>query len=180
MSGWQFAKSVAVELASGEEIICVVPAPALVDLDAVCDATKSSDAVLVEKRRLDELFPGCEEGAIPPFGGLWDLPILCERPEHYSNTVTTVVMPDGVDGDDVLRRARERYNLVLGTGLGKLKGRVVRIGHLGALNELEVLATLGGTELALRACGVPLIFGAGVAAAQQLFAEHAVLVAASE
>jgi alanine-glyoxylate transaminase/serine-glyoxylate transaminase/serine-pyruvate transaminase len=110
----------------------------------------------------------------------WDLSILCERPERYSNTVTTVVLTDGIDGNDVLRRARERYNLVLGTGLGKLKGRVVRIGHLGALNELEVLATLGGTELALRACGVPLTLGAGVAAAQHLFAESAVLAAAPE
>jgi len=116
-------------------------------------------------------------GAVRAAVRAWDLPILCERPERYSNTVTTVVMPDGLDGDAVLRRARERYNLVLGTGLGKLKGRVVRIGHLGALNELEVLATLGGTELALRECGVPLTLGAGVAAAQQLFAESAALAA---
>lgn len=79
VSGWQVTKSVAVELASGEEVICVVPAPTLVDLDAVCDLTHSRDARLVEADRLRELFPGCEPGAAPPFGGLWNLPVLCER-----------------------------------------------------------------------------------------------------
>lgn len=79
ISGWQVTKTVAVELASGEEIICVVPSPVLVDLDAVCDVTKSRDARLVEVDRLRELFPGCEPGAAPPFGKLWGLPVLCER-----------------------------------------------------------------------------------------------------
>lgn len=78
VSGWQFAKAVAVELASGEEILCVVPAPALVDLDAVCDATQSKDAVLVEESRMLELFPGCELGAEPPLGGLYGLPVLMD------------------------------------------------------------------------------------------------------
>jgi len=79
VSGWQVAKSVAVELGSGEEILCVVPAPVLVDLDAVCDATGSRDARLVDEDRLLELFPGCEPGTAPPFGKLWDLPVLLER-----------------------------------------------------------------------------------------------------
>lgn len=76
ISGWQIAKSVAVELGSGEEVICVVPAPALVDLDALVDETSSRDAILCEAARLLELFPGCEEGAAPPFGGLWSLPLI--------------------------------------------------------------------------------------------------------
>jgi len=79
ISGWQLAKSVAVELGSGEEVLCVVPAPTLVDLDAVCDLTHSRDARLVEEERLRELFPGCEPGAAPPLGGLWDLPVIGER-----------------------------------------------------------------------------------------------------
>jgi Ala-tRNA(Pro) deacylase len=78
VSGWRVAKSIAVELASGDEIVCVVPAPTLVDLDAVCDATGSSDARLVEEARLRELFPGCEPGAAPPFGGLWNLPVVLD------------------------------------------------------------------------------------------------------
>jgi len=80
-----------------------------------------------------------------------------------------VVMPDGIDSDAIIRRARERFGLSLGVGLGRLKGKVMRIGHLGALNELEVLATLGGLEMALLECGVPLALGPGVAACQHVF-----------
>lgn len=76
VSGWQVVKTVAVELGSGEEIICAVPAPTLVDFDAVDDATGSRDSQLCEEGRLRELFPGCEAGAAPPLGGLWNLPVI--------------------------------------------------------------------------------------------------------
>jgi alanine-glyoxylate transaminase/serine-glyoxylate transaminase/serine-pyruvate transaminase len=99
--------------------------------------------------------------------------ILCRLPAHYSPTLTAVALPPEVDADAVIRQARERFGLSLGVGLGQLKGSVLRIGHLGALNELEVLGTLGGVELALRECGVPLELGAGVAAAQQAFLQPA-------
>jgi len=66
--------------------------------------------------------------------------------------------------------AAERLNLALGVGLGQLRGRVFRIGHLGSLNELEVLATLAGTELALHYSGQAIELGVGVAAAQRFFA----------
>lgn len=79
ISGWQLGKCLAVELGSGEELMCVVPAPSMVDLDAVCDVTGSRDARLVEPTRLLELFPGCEPGAAPPLGGLWNLPVILER-----------------------------------------------------------------------------------------------------
>lgn len=101
--------------------------------------------------------------------GAWNLAPLCEQPACYSNTLTAVVMPEGIDSDTVIRRALERFGLSLGVGLGRIKGRVLRIGHLGALNELEVLATLGGVELALLESGVPLELGSGVAACQRLF-----------
>jgi alanine-glyoxylate transaminase/serine-glyoxylate transaminase/serine-pyruvate transaminase len=78
-------------------------------------------------------------------------------------------MPEGLDSNALIARARDRFDLALGVGLGKLRGRIFRIGHLGALGELEVLATLGGVELALRECGHPVAFGAGVAAAQESF-----------
>lgn len=104
----------------------------------------------------------------------WGLEILCRDPREYSNTLTAVVMPAGADGDVVLRAA-ERLHLSLGTGLGRLKGRVVRIGHLGALNELEVLATLAGTEMALAQAGVRVPPGAGVAACQRFFIEAAMV-----
>jgi alanine-glyoxylate transaminase/serine-glyoxylate transaminase/serine-pyruvate transaminase len=68
-----------------------------------------------------------------------------------------------------MKIARERYDLALGVGLGQVRGKIFRIGHLGALNELEVLGTLGGVEMALAEAGVPIELGAGVAAAQRSF-----------
>ena len=99
----------------------------------------------------------------------WALDTLCDDPARASQTLTAVVLPPEIDSDAVIRTARERFGLALGVGLGRLKGRVLRIGHLGALNELEVLGTLGGVELALRESGMPIELGAGVAAAQRAF-----------
>ncbi|TME86946.1 MAG: aminotransferase class V-fold PLP-dependent enzyme [Chloroflexi bacterium] len=99
----------------------------------------------------------------------WGLGILCEEADAYSDSLTAVVMPEGLDSNALIARARDRFDLALGVGLSKLRGRVFRIGHLGALGELEVLATLGGVELALRECGHAFALGAGVAAAQESF-----------
>lgn len=99
----------------------------------------------------------------------WGLENLCENPAAHSDTLTAIVMPAGIDSDAVIRTARERFGLALGVGLGRIKGRVLRIGHIGALNELEVLATLGGVEMALVESGVSLALGSGVAAAQRHF-----------
>lgn len=101
----------------------------------------------------------------------WNLSIFCKNPREYSNTLTAVAIPEDVDSDAVLRAA-ERLNLSLGTGLGRLKGRVFRIGHLGALNELEVLATLAGVEMALTMTGAHVPLGAGVTACEQFFMEQ--------
>jgi alanine-glyoxylate transaminase/serine-glyoxylate transaminase/serine-pyruvate transaminase len=102
----------------------------------------------------------------------WELEILCRDPAEYSNTLTAVVVPDELDSEDVLRITFDRFRLSLGVGLARLKGSVFRIGHLGSLNELEVLATLAGVELALHESGAPIRLGSGVAAAEQLFAEY--------
>jgi alanine-glyoxylate transaminase/serine-glyoxylate transaminase/serine-pyruvate transaminase len=99
----------------------------------------------------------------------WGLPILARDPARASNSLTAVVLED-LDSGKVVRVAAERLNLALGVGLGQLRGRVFRIGHLGSLNELEVLATIAGTELALRYSGKPIELGVGVAAAQRFFA----------
>ncbi len=96
----------------------------------------------------------------------WGLELLCRDPAERSNTASAVVMPDGTDAAEVIQAARE-LDLSLGIGLGRLAGRVFRIGHLGSLNLLEVLATVAGIELSLDAAGVPVSFGSGVAAAQQ-------------
>jgi len=99
----------------------------------------------------------------------WGMTLLAGDPARASNSLTAVVV-EGVDSTAVVKVAAERLNLALGVGLGQLRGRVFRIGHLGSLNELEVLATLAGTELALFYSGQPIELGVGVAAAQRFFA----------
>ena len=99
----------------------------------------------------------------------WGLTVLAADPGRASNSLTAVVVEE-IDSTAVVKVAAERLNLALGVGLGQLRGRVFRIGHLGSLNELEVLATLAGTELALHYSGQPIELGAGVAAAQRFFA----------
>ena len=99
----------------------------------------------------------------------WGLPILASDPARASNSLTAVVV-DEIDSNKVVKVAAERLNLALGVGLGQLRGRVFRIGHLGSLNELEVLATIAGTELALLYSGQAIELGVGVAAAQRFFA----------
>lgn len=101
----------------------------------------------------------------------WGLEVLAV-PDARSNVLTTVKLPEGIDGDALLVESETHWDLSLGNGLGPLKGRVFRIGHLGDINDLEVLATLAGTELALRRMGVQLAFGAGVAACQQWFHDN--------
>jgi alanine-glyoxylate transaminase/serine-glyoxylate transaminase/serine-pyruvate transaminase len=84
----------------------------------------------------------------------WGLEILAADPREYSNSLTAVVMPDGVDADAVRRLILERFDMSLGTGLGKLAGRVFRIGHLGDLNDLTLAGTLAGVQMGLRLAGV--------------------------
>jgi len=94
----------------------------------------------------------------------WNLEILCLNPEEYSPTLTTVVMPAGHDADALRKLILERFNMSLGTGLGKMKGKVFRIGHLGHFNDLMLAGTLSGVEMGLALARVPFSKG-GVAAA---------------
>jgi alanine-glyoxylate transaminase/serine-glyoxylate transaminase/serine-pyruvate transaminase len=85
----------------------------------------------------------------------WGLEFCCLNPDEYSDTLTAVWMPDGHDADDLLRVILDRFDMSLGTGLGKVKGRVFRIGHLGYFNDLMLAGTLSGVEMGLRLAGVP-------------------------
>jgi alanine-glyoxylate transaminase/serine-glyoxylate transaminase/serine-pyruvate transaminase len=85
----------------------------------------------------------------------WGLEILCRCKEEHSPVVTAVVMPEGHDADRFRKATLERFNLSLGAGLGRLKGRVFRIGHLGDFNELMLAGTLAGVEMGLSLAGVP-------------------------
>ncbi len=99
----------------------------------------------------------------------WELPILCRNPQCYSPTLTAVEMPEGVDSGRLIAWAAVHLNLFLGAGLGKLRGRVFRIGHLGWLNEVEVLGILGGIEIALNASGIQVPPGSGMSACSSWF-----------
>ena len=94
----------------------------------------------------------------------WGLEVQCADEAACSPVLTGVMVPEGVDADGVRRLIYEHFNLSLGAGLGKVKGRMFRIGHLGECNDLTLLAALGGCEMGLRMAGVPLQ-GSGVAAA---------------
>ncbi|WP_321904096.1 pyridoxal-phosphate-dependent aminotransferase family protein [Paraburkholderia tropica] len=102
----------------------------------------------------------------------WGLEIQCADPAVYSPVLTGVMMPDGVDADAVRKLIYERFDLSLGTGLGKVKGRMFRIGHLGDCNDLTLMAALTGCEMGLRLAGVPLA-DTGVGAAMEYLTEHA-------
>ena len=99
----------------------------------------------------------------------WGLPIQCADPNVYSPILTGVITPVGVDADAIRKLVQQRFDLSLGTGLGKLKGRMFRIGHLGDSNDLTLLATLTGIEMGLKLSGVKLA-GSGVAAGMDYFA----------
>jgi alanine-glyoxylate transaminase / serine-glyoxylate transaminase / serine-pyruvate transaminase len=94
----------------------------------------------------------------------WGLAVQCADPAVHSPVLTGVVTPQGVDADAVRRLIHERFDMSLGAGLGKLKGRMFRIGHLGDCNDLTLAAALAGCEMGLKLAGVPLA-GSGVAAA---------------
>jgi alanine-glyoxylate transaminase/serine-glyoxylate transaminase/serine-pyruvate transaminase len=86
----------------------------------------------------------------------WGLEVLCQEPDHYSSTVTAVMIPNGHDADFVRQLILDRYNMSLGAGLGRLAGRVFRIGHLGDLNDLSLAGALCGVEMGLAQTGVPI------------------------
>lgn len=85
----------------------------------------------------------------------WNLDIVCADPREYSNSLTAIRLPEGHSADALRELILTRFNMSLGTGLGKLQDRVFRIGHLGEFNELMLAGTLGGVEMGLAAAGVP-------------------------
>ena len=102
----------------------------------------------------------------------WGLEILCLDPAEYSNTLTALLTPEGHDADRMRKLIAERFNMSLGTGLGKLQGRVFRIGHLGDFNELMLAGTLAGVEMGLSLAGIPHTKGGIQAAMSYLVDPH--------
>ena len=100
----------------------------------------------------------------------WGLGILCLNPEEYSDSLTAILVPQGHDADQLRQIILERFDMSLGTGLGKVQGQVFRIGHLGHFNDLMLTGTLCGVEMGLAIADIPFNHG-GVDAALAYLAE---------
>src|SRR5205085_7755306 len=104
----------------------------------------------------------------------WGLEVLCADEREHSGSLTAVLMPEGHDADKLRKVVLERFDMSLGSGLGKLAGRVFRIGHLGHFNDLTLAGTLAGIEMGLELAGVPHQKG-GVQSALAYLTDHAKL-----
>jgi len=102
----------------------------------------------------------------------WGLSLCAKEPKWYSDTVSAVMVPDGINGAHVVDVAFRRYNLALGAGLSKVAGKLFRIGHLGDLNELMLMGAIAGAEMAMLDVGVEVAPGSGVAAASNYWRAH--------
>jgi alanine-glyoxylate transaminase/serine-glyoxylate transaminase/serine-pyruvate transaminase len=102
----------------------------------------------------------------------WGLEILCRNPAEFSDSLTAVMMPEGHDADALRAVIHNKFNMSLGTGLTKLKGKVFRIGHLGDFNDLTLMGTLAGVEMGLALAKVPYRAG-GVQAAMDVLRQAA-------
>ncbi|MBC5768527.1 pyridoxal-phosphate-dependent aminotransferase family protein [Ramlibacter albus] len=122
-------------------------------LYALAEAIEMIEAEGLEKvfTRHNRLAEACRRAV-----NAWGLEIQCADPAVYSPVLTGVVMPEGVDADNVRRIIYRCFNMSLGAGLGKVKGRMFRIGHLGECNDLALMATLSGCEMGLNMAGVKL------------------------
>jgi alanine-glyoxylate transaminase/serine-glyoxylate transaminase/serine-pyruvate transaminase len=102
----------------------------------------------------------------------WGLDLCARAPEWYSDTVSAVMVPAGINGAHVIDVAFRRYNLALGAGLSKVAGKLFRIGHLGDLNELMLMGALAGAEMAMLDVGIDVMPGSSVAAASTYWRNH--------
>lgn len=116
------------------------------------------DAIFARHQRLAA---ACREAV-----NAWGLEIQCQDKDCYSPVLTCIAVPEGMDADKLRKHALEKFNLSLGTGLGKIKGKAFRIGHLGDCNELSLMAALSGVEMSLGAMGYK-PKASGVVAAQE-------------
>jgi alanine-glyoxylate transaminase/serine-glyoxylate transaminase/serine-pyruvate transaminase len=103
----------------------------------------------------------------------WGLKLCAKGPQWHSDTVSAILVPEGIDSADVVKRAYAAYRTSLGGGLNKVAGKVFRIGHLGWMNEVMVCASLSAAEMTLLDCGVELAPGSGVGAAVRYFRQAA-------
>ncbi len=104
----------------------------------------------------------------------WGMRPCAASPDIQSQTVTAVVVPAGCNGTDLVQLAAQKYDVAFGVGLGEVAGKVFRIGHLGSLTDVMMLAGLATAEMCMADLGWPVRLGAGVAAAQDYYRQNAV------
>lgn len=102
----------------------------------------------------------------------WELRLCAKEPKWYSDTISAVMVPDGFNGADVIAQAYKRYNVSLGAGLSKVAGKLFRIGHLGDMNEVHLMAGINGAEMAMLDCGIKVKPGSGAAAAGEYWRKN--------
>ncbi|MCY4462445.1 MAG: aminotransferase class V-fold PLP-dependent enzyme [Albidovulum sp.] len=99
----------------------------------------------------------------------WGLEIFAEDPEHRSNAVTGITVPNGCDSAELIRHAATKYEVAFGIGLGEVAGKIFRIGHLGSLTDVMAISGIAAAEMAMADLGYPVELGSGVAAAQEFY-----------
>jgi alanine-glyoxylate transaminase/serine-glyoxylate transaminase/serine-pyruvate transaminase len=136
-------------------------------------ALRESLKMLLDEQGLDNVFARHQRHAEATRRAVraWGLEILCQNPDEYSGSLTAILLPDGHDADSLRQLILERYNMSLGTGLGKVQGRVFRIGHLGDFNDLMLAGTLSGVEMGLIGADIPFNKG-GINAALDYLANN--------
>ena len=99
----------------------------------------------------------------------WGLELCAKNPELYSDTVTAIMVPEGKDANLVTQHAYEAYGVSFGGGLGKMAGKLFRIGHLGAMTDVMALSGIAAAEMTMVDLGYDIDLGSGVAAAQRVY-----------
>jgi len=130
---------------------------------------------IIEEEGLENIFfrhHYLAEGARAAIIDGWKMQLCAKSPKWYSDTVSAIVVPEGINAAHVIDVAFRRYNLALGAGLSKVAGKVFRIGHLGDLNELMLMGAIAGAEMAMLDVGIKVTPGSGVGAASNYWRSH--------
>lgn len=130
---------------------------------------------MIEEEGLDNIIARhyyLAEGARAAITQGWGMKLCAADPKWYSDTVSAVMVPEGVNGADVISRAYKRYNVSLGAGLSKVAGKLFRIGHIGDMNEVHLMSGIAGAEMAMLDCGIKVQPGSGVGAASEYWRKH--------
>jgi aspartate aminotransferase-like enzyme len=126
---------------------------------------------MLDAEGLDNVFRRHERLARATRSGVEALGLRLFARAHPSPALTAVAAPPGVDSEAVLSAYSRAHNITIAGGQGEMKGKVFRLGHMGYVGDFDVLTALGALELVLHELGAPVDFGAGVQAAQKVFAE---------